>query len=53
MVDESAYGAVPERWTASTMYADMWLDPDDDPRDTGVELHDERTTLIEYLRVYR
>jgi uncharacterized damage-inducible protein DinB len=27
----------------------MWLDPDDDPRDTDVE----RTTLIEYLRVYR
>ena len=43
----------PDRWTASTVYADMWLDPDDDPRDAGVELHDERTTLIEYLRVYR
>ncbi len=43
----------PDRWTASTVYADMWLDPDDDPRDTDVELQDERTTLIEYLRVYR
>ena len=43
----------PDRWTASTVYADMWLDPDDDPRDTDVELQDERTTLLEYLRVYR
>jgi uncharacterized damage-inducible protein DinB len=31
----------------------MWVDPDDDPRDTGVELSDERSTLMEYLRVYR
>ena len=31
----------------------MWLDPDDDPRETDVELQDERSTLIEYLRVYR
>jgi uncharacterized damage-inducible protein DinB len=41
------------RWTASTVHADMWVDPDDDPRDSGLELHDERTTLIEYLRAYR
>lgn len=45
--------ALPTRWTASTVYADMWLDPDDDPRDTGTELADESTTLIEYLRAYR
>src|SRR3712207_4004713 len=31
----------------------MWVDPDDDPRDTGATLVDERTTLVEYLRVYR
>jgi uncharacterized damage-inducible protein DinB len=31
----------------------MWVDPDDDPRDTGTELADERATLIEYLRAYR
>jgi uncharacterized damage-inducible protein DinB len=42
-----------ERWTASTVYADMWVDPDDDPRDTGAELSGERETLIEYLRAYR
>ena len=53
MVEESADGAVPERWTASTAYADMWLDPADDPRDTGTELDDERSVLAEYLRVYR
>jgi uncharacterized damage-inducible protein DinB len=45
--------AVPARWTAATVYDDMWVDPDDDPRDTGAELPDERTTLVEYLRVYR
>ena len=43
----------PDRWTASTVYTDMWLDPDDDPRETDAELQDERATLIEYLRVYR
>jgi len=53
MVDESAYGAVPERWTASTAYADMWTDPADDPRETGTELDDERSVLVEYVRVYR
>jgi uncharacterized damage-inducible protein DinB len=31
----------------------MWLDPDDDPRDAGVALTDERSTLLEYLRAYR
>jgi uncharacterized damage-inducible protein DinB len=31
----------------------MWLDPDKDPRDTGIEVVGERATLIEYLRAYR
>lgn len=31
----------------------MWVDPDDDPRETGAELQDERAALIEYLRAYR
>jgi uncharacterized damage-inducible protein DinB len=53
MSAEPSGEAVPTRWTASTVYADMWVDPDDDPRDTGTELADERTTLIEYLRAYR
>jgi len=44
---------VPSRWTASTVYADMWLDPGDDPRETDTGPADERTTLMEYLRAYR
>ncbi len=44
---------VPERWTASSVYPDMWTDPDKDPRDSGTELTDERSTLLEYLRAYR
>jgi uncharacterized damage-inducible protein DinB len=43
----------PTRWTASKQYADMWVDPDDDPRDTGAALTDERSTILEYLRAYR
>lgn len=43
----------PSRWTQSTVHADMWLDPDDDPRETGVETTDERSTLLDYLRRYR
>ena len=45
--------SVPERWTASTVFADMWLDPDSDPREGGPAPVDERTTLLEYLRSYR
>lgn len=44
---------VAARWTASTIHPDMWVDPDDDPRDSGAELTDERATLLEYLRAYR
>ncbi len=31
----------------------MWVDPDDDPRETGVAAADERSTLLDYLRRYR
>jgi uncharacterized damage-inducible protein DinB len=41
------------RWTASSVHPDMWVDPANDPRDTGVELTDERGTLVDYLRAYR
>ncbi len=41
------------RWTRSTIYLDMWVDPDDDPRETRVATVDERTTLLDYLRRYR
>jgi uncharacterized damage-inducible protein DinB len=43
----------PQRWSAATVHPDMWVDSDADPRDTGVELVDERGTLTEYLRAYR
>jgi uncharacterized damage-inducible protein DinB len=43
----------PARWTRSTIYPDMWVDPDDDPRETGVATVDERSTLLDYLRRYR
>jgi uncharacterized damage-inducible protein DinB len=45
--------SLPARWTKSTVYLDMWMDPDDDPREAGARLTDERSTLVEYLRVYR
>jgi len=31
----------------------MWVDPADDPRDSGTPLVDERSTLLEYLAAYR
>lgn len=43
-----------ERWSGATTYPDMWADPQDDPREAGaVETHDERSTLLDYLRRYR
>jgi hypothetical protein len=44
---------VAQRWTASTVYADMWVDPKDDPRDSGLEPIDERSTLVDYLGGYQ
>lgn len=51
--DERTDEAVPTRWTPSTVHPDMWVDPDDDPRETGVETLDERGTLLESLRHFR
>ena len=50
---EPATGPGATRWTKSTVYPDMWVDPDDDPRETDVETGDERTTLLDCLRYYR
>ena len=50
---EQASAPVVTRWTRSTRYPDMWVDPEDDPRETGVETVDERSTLLDYLRRYR
>ncbi|WGX94306.1 hypothetical protein [Nocardioides sp. L-11A] len=41
----------PERWTRATVHPDMWLDADDDPRETdGPSAEGERATLLDYLR---
>ncbi|MGW4685473.1 mycothiol transferase [Streptomyces sp. NPDC004244] len=41
------------RWTPSTRYPDMWVAPDDDPRETELETVGERATLLESLRHFR
>jgi len=41
------------RWTQSTVFPDMWTDPDDDPRETDTPTDDERGLLLDYLRYYR
>jgi len=44
----------PRRWTRATVYPDMWVDPDDDPRTSdGVSPDGERATLDDYLANYR
>jgi uncharacterized damage-inducible protein DinB len=43
----------PERWTRATVYPDMWVDPDDDPRDSGTGPEGELATLQDYLTSYR
>lgn len=43
-----------ERWTVATVYPDMWVNPDDDPRNTdGVSPDGELPTLQDYLTSYR
>jgi uncharacterized damage-inducible protein DinB len=34
-------------------FSDMWVDPDDDPRDTGTTPHGEKAVLAEYLDHFR
>jgi len=50
---EHGDGDQAERWTEATVFADMWVDPDDDPRETDVDSDDERAMLLDYLRYYR
>ncbi|MFB6849393.1 DinB family protein [Streptomyces sp. NPDC056373] len=45
--------ADPTRWTRATVYPDMWVDPDDDPRETDEQPVDERGILLDHLRSYR
>ena len=41
------------RWTQSSIYPDMWVDPDDDPRESDAEAVDELSILLDFLRSYR
>ncbi|GAB3517364.1 DinB family protein [Arthrobacter monumenti] len=42
------------RWSMATVYPDMWVNPEDDPRNTdGVSPDGERATLQDYLSDYR
>jgi len=44
----------PQRWSEATVYPDMWVDPDQDPRNTaGVSPDGELATLQDYLNDYR
>lgn len=44
----------PARWTMGTIYPDMWVDPDEDPRNSdGVSPDGELATLEDYLAHYR
>jgi uncharacterized damage-inducible protein DinB len=44
----------PERWSEATVYPDMWVDPDDDPRNNvGPGPEGESATLQDYLTSYR
>ena len=44
----------PQRWSQAIVYPDMWLDPDEDPRDSaGASPEGELATLQDYLTNYR
>jgi uncharacterized damage-inducible protein DinB len=46
-------GEIPSRWSAATVYPDMWADPEDDPRESLDEGTGERAVLAAYLNRYR
>lgn len=44
----------PQRWSQATVHPDMWVDPDDDPRESlGAGPEGELATLRDYLTNYR
>ena len=56
--EHTGEAAIPEasdttRWTRATVYPDMWVDPDDDPRESDAQPVDERGILLDHLRSYR
>jgi hypothetical protein len=45
---------LPERWSRATVFPDMWVDPQEDPRNSDAVRPDgELPTLQDYLRDYR
>lgn len=42
-----------ERWSQASVHPDMWVDPDDDPRERGLSPDGELATLQDYLSSYR
>ena len=50
---DAAEGAPPQRWTQATGPSDLWVDEEDDPRESGPAGTDERSVLADYLRRYR
>jgi uncharacterized damage-inducible protein DinB len=56
-VPEDQHGRMddrPQRWSQAVVYPDMWLDPDEDPRDSfGVSPDGELATLQDYLSHFR
>jgi hypothetical protein len=51
--DEHTSDMTTTRWTQATVHPDMWVDPDDDPRETDAEPVGEHGLLLDYLRTYR
>ncbi|MFJ4772094.1 DinB family protein [Streptomyces uncialis] len=51
--DEHIDDAAVTRWTRATVHPDMWVDPDDDPRETDAGVADERGMLLDHLRGHR
>jgi len=43
----------PSRWSKSPEHPNSWVAPADDPRYSGTDLTDERSTLLDYLDAYR
>lgn len=53
--EQNAYmSTTPNRRTQATVYPDMWVDPDDDPRNTdGTSPDGEAETQLEFIHDYR
>ena len=44
---------LPQRWSQATAYPDMWVDPQEDPRERSGSPDGELATLLDYLADYR